>query len=90
MKINVETARNFLIGIADFQKREFPQYRGRFDNMVLVRFKRDFTTKAGLAFSAGEYAIAEIDDLDRRYVVAYSSNNEGLTQVARSEVDFVN
>lgn len=36
----------------------YPQYRGHFDNYILVRIRRTVRTKFGVAFEKGDYAIA--------------------------------
>jgi hypothetical protein len=47
-----------LRGMAAAQVAEYPQYIGHFDAYTLVRIKRPIRTKLGLAFDAGEVAIA--------------------------------
>lgn len=36
----------------------YPQYAGKLETAVLVRVKRKVSTKGGLAFLAGQYALA--------------------------------
>jgi len=37
---------------------KYPQYRGHFDNYILVQINRQIKTKFGIAFEKGDYAIA--------------------------------
>jgi hypothetical protein len=47
-----------LIAAAKAAVAAFPQYRGHFDNYVLVVIRKNVRTKMGLAFERGEYAVA--------------------------------
>ena len=46
--------------IAERAHAEYPQYVGHWDGWKLVRFGRDVTTKGGLRFAIGDYAIADM------------------------------
>lgn len=43
---------------AEAKVAQYPQYRGHFDNYVLVRVRKRIRTKMGVAFEAGEVSIA--------------------------------
>lgn len=43
---------------AEQSHQQYPQYKGYWDGWVLVRINRTITTKMGLAFVEGQYALA--------------------------------
>lgn len=53
------TIRERLIEDARMQKRDFPQYAGKYEDYVLVRIHDDVKTKSGRAFMKGQLAIAK-------------------------------
>lgn len=81
--------------IAAAQVAQYPQYRGHFDGYRLVRIKRAVRTKLGLAFAAGEYAIAAparptvLPMTGSRYVTVWSLRNGIDTSVPFWDVEEV-
>jgi len=56
--MNVAEIRNTLKTAAAAQVKQYPQYRGHFDNYVLVRARKNVKSKLGLSFTKDELAIA--------------------------------
>ncbi len=78
------------------QVAQYPQYKNHFTGYRLVRIKRDVTTKAGLAFARGEYALAteKKDELpglpsSGKFVTAWSRRNQLDTSVRVSDVEWL-
>lgn len=69
----------------------YPQYAGHFDNYRMVRIKRDVRTKMGLAFRAGEIAIAaptaRLGIPGERFVTVWSFSNQIDTSVRAHDVE---
>ena len=85
-----------LKGTAAAQVARYPQYRGHFASYRLVRVKGDVKTKAGLAFTRGEYAIAteKKDELpglpsSGKFVTVWSRRNQIDTSVRVSDVEWL-
>jgi hypothetical protein len=81
---------------ATAQVSQWPQYTGHFASYQLVRLKCDVKTKAGLAFTRGEYAIAtkhrdELPGLPSsgKYVTVWSRRNRIDTSVRLTEVEWL-
>ena len=55
---NVDRTAGELRNFAAAEHADYPQYAGHFDGYRLVRVSVDVRTKAGLAFKAGDVAIA--------------------------------
>jgi hypothetical protein len=75
--VDLQATLKHLQSTATQQVAQWPQYAGHFSGYALVRIKSEVKTKAGLAFTSGEYAIAtkHRDELPRlpssgRFVVA--------------------
>jgi hypothetical protein len=81
---------------AEEQVSQYPQYKGHFDNYVLVRVKKDIKTKFGLAFSKDEIALCKPDvrvhenirGNTQRMATAWSMNNRIDTSINDKDVDF--
>lgn len=77
--------------LAAEQVAQYPQYAGHFDGYTLVRVKRAIRTKLGLAFEAGEMAIA-IKSRDiltgKARVTVWSLRNGVDTGVRPSDVEW--
>jgi len=56
--VDLTATLHHLQSAATEQVAQYPQYTGHFAGYKLVKLKRDVKTKAGLAFTQGEYAIA--------------------------------
>ena len=85
-----------LLAIATAQVARWPQYAGHFTNYRLVRIKREVTTKAGLAFARGEFAIAiekkeALPNLPSsgKFVTVWSRRNEVDTSVRTTDVEWM-
>lgn len=52
-----EMTRRMLIAQATEDHKEYPQYKGYFDNHQLYRVKKNIKTKMGMAFKKNELAI---------------------------------
>ena len=81
-----------LIAKANADHTEYPQYAGHFDGYVVVRVTKDVTTKAGLAFHAGQLAIANPTKSTSgglSYMTVYSFLNKVDTSVRAVEVESV-
>jgi hypothetical protein len=83
------------IAEADKQKAPYPQYRGYFLNSdartwTLVTVTRTIKTKMGVAFLAGDKALAMTGGTDRRatpkFVSVYSLRNRILTSIPAKAV----
>ncbi len=78
------------------QVAQWPQYNGHFAGYKLVRIKAEVKTKAGLAFTQGEYAIAtpHRDPLpglpsSGKFVTVWSRRNKVDTSVRVTEVEWL-
>ena len=78
------------------QVARYPQYRGHFTSYRLVRVKGDVKTKAGLAFTRGEYAIAteKKDELpglpsSGKFITVWSRRNQIDTSVRVGDVEWL-
>ncbi len=78
------------------QVAQWSQYNGHFVGYKLVRLKSDVKTKAGLAFTRGEYAIAtphrnEIPGLPSsgQFVTVWSRRNKVDTSDRVTEVEWM-
>ena len=85
-----------LKAVAATQVAQYPQYKRHFTNYRLVRVKRDVTTKAGLAFARGEFAIAteKKDELpglpsSGRFVTVWSRRNQVDTSIRVTDVEWL-
>ena len=70
----------------------YPQYAGHFTNYRLVQIKRPVTTKMGLAFARGEFAIAASavrGIIGDRYVTVWSLRNQIDTSVPAGAVEWL-
>jgi len=72
-----------LRGIADRQNAQWPQYRGHWDGpeWIVVQIHQRVSTKLGVAFERGDYAIAKKGEFGW---VAYSDRNAIDTHIAAS------
>lgn len=78
------------------QVAQWPQYAGHFSGYRLVKIKSEVKTKAGLAFTRGEYALAtkRSDELpglpsSGRFVTVWSRRNKIDTSVRATEVEWL-
>lgn len=81
---------------ATAQVAQYPQYKDHFTNYRLVRLKREVTTKAGLAFRRGEYALAiekkdVLPDLpsNGKFVTVWSRRTQVDTSVRATDVEWL-
>jgi len=81
---------------ATAQVAQWPQYAGHFSGYKLVKIKSEIKTRAGLAFTRGEYAIAtkhrdELPGLPSsgRFVTVWSRRNKVDTSVRATEVEWL-
>jgi hypothetical protein len=92
-----ESLRLALIAEADAAHVQYPQYRGHWDGWVLVRFKRNVTTKMGRAFDKGEIALAKPASrkigegrfAGRQAITAYSTKTKCDTSALATEAVFL-
>ena len=99
--MNIVEIREILKNAAAEQVQQYPQYRGHFNEYVLVRVLDDVKTKMGQAFSKGEVAIALSVIYETRLtgwggkvrfsetVVVWSVTNRIATHVAVEKVVFL-
>lgn len=94
--IDLQATRESLKSIAAAQVAKYPQYRNHFAGYRLVRIKADVKTKAGLAFTRGEFAIAteKKDELpglpsSGRHVTVWSRRNQIDTSVRATDVEWL-
>ena len=94
--LNLAATLTSLKAIAAAQVSQYPQYKDHFAGYRLVRVTRDVTTKAGLAFARGEYAIAieKQDDLpglpsSGKYVTVWSRRTKIDTSVRVADVEWL-
>lgn len=94
--IDLSATLNCLKETANAQVARYPQYKGHFANYRLVRIKCEVKTKAGLAFTRGEYALAtpKTDELpglpsSGRFVTVWSRRNQCDTSVRVSDVEWL-
>jgi hypothetical protein len=85
-----------LTSIASAQVATYPQYKNHFESYRLVRIICDVTTKLGLAFARGEYAIAtehkdELPGLPSsgKFVTVWSRRNKVDTSVRATHVEWI-
>lgn len=85
-----------LKSIATTQVASFKQYKNHFTSYRLVRVTCDVTTKLGLAFARGEYAIAtehrdELPGLPSsgKFVTVWSRRNKVDTSVRATHVEWI-
>ncbi len=76
------------------QNAQWPQYKGHFENYILVRVLKTIRTKMGVAFHKGEVTIAEpAFEPDATYGnnrTVYSFRNQIKTVIAEYEVEVLN
>lgn len=91
MTINAPELLASLKAEAEKQMALFPQYVGKFDRRVLVRIDRDITTKSGLAFSAGEYAMMRPDMFPAMssYTDVWSMRNGCDTSIPKNAIQYI-
>lgn len=82
--------RELLIQIANEQNAKYPQYRGHFDNYVLVRVKRRVKTKLGVAFEKNDIAIADPEVRENGFRIVYSNMNGVDTSVNERDIEVLN
>ena len=92
--LDPRATREALKATAAAQVAQYPQYAKHFDRYCLVRIKRDVTTKAGLAFARGEYAIASpvakpSSWTSEKFVTVWSRKNEIDTSVKSADVEWL-
>lgn len=99
--INVDEIREILKTAAAGQVAQYPQYRGHFDDYVLVRARKTIKTKMGQAFVKDELAIAypviyDQERIDRhgrvkpyQTIVVWSNNNRCDTHVLLNEIQIL-
>lgn len=83
-----------LVAQAQADMAKYPQYKGHFAGYVLVRIERTITTKMGVAFRAGEMAIAapvtheSVSAAGKagRFATVYSHSNRCDTSVPADSV----
>lgn len=52
------TTKESLLAVFEVKHAPYPQYKGYFDNAVLICMKKNIRSKAGLALAKGEVTIA--------------------------------
>jgi hypothetical protein len=94
--IDLSATLTSLRAVAVAQVVRYPQYREHFANYRLVRIKCEAKTKAGLAFTRGEYALAtkkkgELPGLpsNGRFVTVWSRRNQMDTSVRTTDVEWL-
>ena len=94
--IDLDATLQSLKATAAAQVAQSPQYKGHFATYRLVRVTCDVKTKAGLAFSRGEYALAteKKDELpglpsSGRFVTVWSRKNKIDTNVHTTDVEWL-
>jgi len=94
--VDLSATLDSLRAVAAAQVSRYPQYAGHFADYRLVRIRKDVTTKAGLAFRHGEYALAtehrdELPDLPSsgKYVTVWSRRNRVDTSVRVADVEWL-
>ena len=91
------TSKQELIQKAEQQVQRYPQYKGHFDDYVLVRVRRNIKTKMGLSFIKDELTIAnpkihcpEFGPLvNVPFVTVWSSRNAIDTSIKKKDVTFL-
>lgn len=79
---------------AEKQNEQWPQYKGHFDNYVLVTVTKRIKTKMGVAFEKGDMAIAvpaikphiTTDPTWRRFRTVYSFRNQIDTSIPEDAI----
>jgi len=92
--LDLHATRESLRAIAAEQVSKYPQYAGHFKRYCLVRIKSDVTTKMGLAFACGEYAIASpvaepTTWTSEKFVTVWSRKNQIDTSVRSLDVEWL-
>jgi hypothetical protein len=94
--VDLQATLKHLQSTATQQVAQWPQYAGHFSGYALVRIKSEVKTKAGLAFTSGEYALAtkhrdELPGLPSsgRFVTVWSRRNKVDTSVRATEVEWL-
>jgi hypothetical protein len=94
--VDLHATLQHLQSTATAQVAQWPQYREHFASYKLVKIKNDVKTKAGLAFSRGEYALAtphrdELPGLPSsgKFVTVWSRRNKVDTSVRLTEVEWL-
>jgi hypothetical protein len=94
--IDLSATLTSLKALAATQVSQYPQHKHHFTNYRLVRVTRDVTTKLGLAFARGEFAIAteKKDELpglpsSDKYVTVWSRRNKIDTSVRATDVEWI-
>lgn len=94
--VDLNATLRHLQNTATGQVAQWPQYNGHFAGYKLVKLKRDVKTKAGLAFTQGEYAIAaprrdEMPTLPSsgKFVTVWSRRNKIDTSVRVAEIEWL-
>ena len=89
----LETIRTMLKADAEAATAQWPQYRGRFDHLVVGKVQRTIKTKLGVAFQAGELVLFEnaphaFEDsaVRGRFVTAWSVTNKCHTSIKASDI----
>lgn len=85
-----------LIQQAESQLSAYPQYKGHWNNWVVVKVLKTIKTKLGVAFHAGDLVLANpilrtneyVRRNPKRFVTCYSFRNQCDTSVPLSNVDF--
>lgn len=72
---------------ADRTHAAYPQYRGFWNSADwrLVQITRKIRTKAGLAFTKGEYTLARLDESHEDFLTAYSVRTTYNTLIKASD-----
>jgi hypothetical protein len=77
-----DSVRTRLVTKANGQMAEFPQYAGRFDDMVLMHARRTFRTKAGVVMVKNEVVLVDpAKDDPTGYRTIWSVSTACLTTV---------
>jgi len=94
--IDLQVTLRSLRAIATAQVAQYPQYANHFANYRLVCIKREVTTKLGLAFARGEFAIAiekkeAMPNLPSsgKFVTVWSRRNAIDTSVRATDVEWL-
>jgi hypothetical protein len=94
--VDLQATLRHLQSTAIQQVAQWPQYTGHFSGYTLVRIKSEVRTKAGLAFTRGEYALAtkHCDELpglpsSGRFVTVWSRRTKVDTSVRATEVEWL-
>lgn len=74
LSVSHQPVKDIILAIAMSAHAEFPQFENHWDDWVVVRIKRDVTTKLGQTFSMGDRTIMKLPEtkLSGRTAVYYS------------------